>query len=1402
MSTPAYNWTRFFCTRQSKLNFSDNGFLYDPESDYGKIINPDAKKFDEIIDYPCLLLIGEPGIGKSFILSQGCENIKAQIEPEGHFVEGLDLRGYSSEDRLYRELFETQRFRDWLSGSNELHLFLDSFDECLIHLRTLTPLLTDKIKHLPIDRLKLRIACRTSELPTLLETELIRIWGENNVGIYELAPLRKKDVIESLNAHGLDADEVLSEIIERNAVPFASNPVTLSFFIDLLRNEGALPTSAFDLFYQGCKCLCSEPNENIRGVTRNDRLSSDEILIIASRIAALTLLANKDTISYTRLDTHLEESEIHLNQLISGIEHFHNNDISIDRTSILNSFNTPLFNSRGQEKIGWAHYSYSEFLTAYYFKHNSVPTKQILSMIIHPDESERRVVPQLHGLAIWLSLISSEILDEIIDIEPELILKGSFNTLEDDLKEKIVRQLLQKIEAGTITNGLINYIRHFNKLRFPRMPDVLREYIFNPEKSPEIRTISILIAEFCNLTELEPELLDLIHNNERDYELRKHAALFISEIGTEEAKETLVQFARGETGLDPELELLGIGLKIAWPQFISADELFSFLPPPRSDPIGGYYHRFLSSYLVPHLDIGSLPLALDWVSSLYESDSIPFFFERLADKIMTRALNDLDNSVVLEHFALSAWVRLSHYKPITSEGFNMPVPKPLIVDTNLRHNLIIMMSQSQQTYNRYVYRLVRSETPLVFPEDIEWLIEQLNQSESTERKEFWADLIRFSYVKDDVHHFNLIYYAVQENPEISEKFLWLLGPIELDSEVANQMREYYENEQRIRLNQQPSIVSPSPYEASIKKLVEIENGNITAWIDLNRFMLFELNGRTTLSTFDYDLTIFPVWQIMNEEEKQRVSLAAEQYLIHGEPRTSEWLGSYTCLYSDLAGFRALHLLLNLRRNFLDEISEDIIHKWASIVIASPDSPRGTFETRRAMVKKVFQIAPNQIIEALSSLIDYENERNSIYSLNYVHGINESSLNSMLLRKIVEIDFRPECIGKIIRFLLKNQYPPVEEYTQSLICQDEPSEDLDRKKRIIAAVNYVNFSSRGWAYCWPIVQSDTNFGRKIIEAIATSHYDNDFWRMIPLEQTYDLLQWIMEQYPLEDDPDHPSGVIYSSGPRDAIVRLRSRIIDYVKNHGSIKSSQLLNRLASEFQQYPRLRTIASEASVIMRHQTWIPPTPETILRVIKDSTSKLIKNGTHLLNVIKESLILLEQTLQGESPASRDLWDKVTRNKYRPNDENAFSDYIKRHFDEDVKDRGIIVNREVEIRRGEGAGVGERTDIHIDCVLIKNGQIVDTITAIVETKGCWHSQLRTAMETQLVQRYLHDNQCRHGLYLVGWFDCDQWDARDRRRRACQRNSIEELSDHLATQSSELSEQYQVVLDFQIVNAALR
>jgi hypothetical protein len=60
-----------------------------------------------------------------------------------------------------------------------------------------------------------------------------------------------------------------------------------------------------------------------------------------------------------------------------------------------------------------------------------------------------------------------------------------------------------------------------------------------------------------------------------------------------------------------------------------------------------------------------------------------------------------------------------------------------------------------------------------------------------------------------------------------------------------------------------------------------------------------------------------------------------------------------------------------------------------------------------------------------------------------------------------------------------------------------------------------------------------------------------------------------------------------------------------------------------------------------------------------------------------------------------------------------------------------------------------------------------------------------MSTQLAGRYLKDNNCQHGLYLVGWFLCEQWDGSDRRKKQTPKTDIAEIQKELDQQAETLS-----------------
>jgi hypothetical protein len=154
---------------------------------------------------------------------------------------------------------------------------------------------------------------------------------------------------------------------------------------------------------------------------------------------------------------------------------------------------------------------------------------------------------------------------------------------------------------------------------------------------------------------------------------------------------------------------------------------------------------------------------------------------------------------------------------------------------------------------------------------------------------------------------------------------------------------------------------------------------------------------------------------------------------------------------------------------------------------------------------------------------------------------------------------------------------------------------------------------------------------------------------------------------------------------------------------------------------------------------------------------------------------LQQKLHGETPAAPFLW-----NKDRPKDEELFSNWVKIELQNLLTSKGIILNREVQVH------IKERTDIHVDAVARDSrSKELDQLKVIIEAKGCWNREIETAMETQLVNRYLKDNDCRHGIYLVGWFLCDAWSKTDSRRKAVELKTLNELNDFLTQQADRVS-----------------
>ena len=97
MSGQLYNWKRFWYPAGTDLDL-DGGFLPDPDSDWGRVFAPHLVPLEAITDVQCLILLGEPGIGKTTGMEAARQAIDTQVEAERGKTVWLNLRSYSSEN--------------------------------------------------------------------------------------------------------------------------------------------------------------------------------------------------------------------------------------------------------------------------------------------------------------------------------------------------------------------------------------------------------------------------------------------------------------------------------------------------------------------------------------------------------------------------------------------------------------------------------------------------------------------------------------------------------------------------------------------------------------------------------------------------------------------------------------------------------------------------------------------------------------------------------------------------------------------------------------------------------------------------------------------------------------------------------------------------------------------------------------------------------------------------------------------------------------------------------------------------------------------------------------------------------------------------------------------------------
>ncbi len=672
-----FDWKRYWLPRGEPV-VGDGGFVAEPRSFRFLVpVNNHLKTLDELDEVRCLLLLGDPGLGKSYDIGEYVARLTARLQtaqaPTFEII-ACDISEFDDREQIRRTIFESAAIQAWKQSNSLLYLVLDSLDESLIPLGPLCTFLLDQLEGLPLGRCRLRIACRTSEMPGEFRSHLEQRFretsedlsdaassderaasglvtrlespsehqevgeieddepdqaqtqiGERSFATVELAALtraaaRAAAAVRLASEQGADA--FITSVEEADVSVFAARPLTLLELVEQHRRGESLSTSQAGLYESMCQRLADHRPGN-SGTTRATlRTTPRQRYLLARRISALMILGNRRTL-WLGEGPRLDRNALQLGD-IAGDEMLGSERVSASETELREAINTGLFTAVGETGLQ-AHTTLAEFMSAAWVIAHNLPLVQVLSLISDAADPERHVIPQLRQVGAWLAAGRNEVFEHISATDPDLLLWNDVVHLPIERRSLLVDALLRAVDENRLPNPPLFQHRPLSRLAHPGLSDQLLRIVAESARHPRVRHMALDIADACRLTPIATAAADIALNPREPLDLRTTAASLVAEAGTDSDRFRLVSLATQPMSDDPQDQLKGAALLACWPNLQPSD-LFRSLTRIKVPNFGGRYgtalHRIASDLPGTHLAAAAEWLARTLPGGIYFDDVV------------------------------------------------------------------------------------------------------------------------------------------------------------------------------------------------------------------------------------------------------------------------------------------------------------------------------------------------------------------------------------------------------------------------------------------------------------------------------------------------------------------------------------------------------------------------------------------------------------------------------------------------------------------------------------------------------------------------------------------------------------------------------------------------------------
>jgi hypothetical protein len=914
----------------------------------------------------------------------------------------------------------------------------------------------------------------------------------------------------------------------------------------------------------------------------------------------------------------------------------------------------------------------------------------------------------------------------------------------EDNRERLVSSLLKREKLGDLPRFEMRS-SDFAKLAHPRLAEQLLTHIDAFGASD----VLIDIAAAASVREVANGLVNVVVDLSAQPDLREkaaHALMLLKEPATFARLAALLPAAIGD---DPYDEIRGCLLQLLWPTNLDGDTLFESLVEPNDDHFVGRYVDFVTNHVTPHVNAASLPAALRWVAK--QTDEPPFGFSGVIAFILAIGTTIWREGYDENLFPPALLAQLREQSEILDD-LRLRELADLLDGVEARHRLVVTLVPYLEDGEGYLL-FPNARLQMVRQEDIPWLITKLRAATSDKEQRLWSELMHRALCEGSATINDLILQETQTNPVLAEEFRWALRVVELDSAEAVRGRASSRLQTRPT---QPVETRESNDDSSLRKLIEhVEHADETWWPHVMT-LAFKMRDWDLRATLDRVVELTP------RASRHALISASERFLVKFDSPAEDQIRPRRIHPGSAFVFSAMLLLSEQDRPRFDDLDVAVSKKWTPSVLAEAAFDWKLSDAMLEPFRSKLHCA--DIARVIEQFIRIENESHPDgldNSLRAAKGLWCPEVTSVLMKFLDDNTLRLAAFDSLLDTLLKYDVLGVRRRCEDLVrAASEPGGALERA--LVAARNLMRHSAdASWPLVWPLLRAAGAPGQDLLEEHLELNKIDDFIPKLKDSEIADLVIWLYERYlgkQLGLDSfvgmainNHLLGGLQKRGQVECLRRVQAAFPDRIHNQYILMAQETRQKAA------------------------WCPPTADELFALAPDRRKRLVHSGEYLVHVIVESLERLQVRLHSEDPTAEDLWDGD-----RPKAEGAIRNRIRRFLEEDDDLPHLITNKEVEVFNRF------KTDIKVEATGRRARRTLDQkLVVTIEVKGCWNKELKHAMETQLVAKYLEGSTSAYGIYVVAWFDSNAWTDADDRKKNCHCWSKADLEEYLANQTRGLS-----------------